>query len=190
MMRGEILNESKPVYVAVHAAAMRAATRSDHSSAVRTQPLTDSMAGSRRAFGLLLIGALAVAGVLALTLALDSELRDEARRTLLFGSPLLDLRAPLDGQWVAQGKVEIIVQFPSAERTSSETFRCLLNGHDVTPDLTRAENGAAGSVLGAVEGENHLRVEVFGRPWWGGPFLEDSIERHFRVRPLPTMDRA
>jgi hypothetical protein len=157
---------------------------------MRAQPLTDSMRTSGRAFGFLLFGALAAAGVVGLTLAVDPDLRGEARRMALFGSPLLDLRAPLDGQWVAQGRVEIIVQFPAAERTSSQTFRCLLNGHDVTPDLTRAENGAAGSVLGAVEGENHLRVEVFGRPWWGGPFLEDAVERRFHVRALPAFDRA
>jgi hypothetical protein len=157
---------------------------------MRAQPLTDSMRRSGQAFGFLLFGALAVVGVVGLTLAVDPDLRIEARRMLLFGSPLLDLRTPLDGQVVAQGRVEIIVQFPAAERTSSQTFRCLLNGHDVTPDLTRAENGAAGSVLGAVEGENHLRVEVFGRPWWGGPFLEDSVERRFQVRALPTFDRA
>jgi hypothetical protein len=157
---------------------------------MRAQPLTDSMRSSGRAFGFLLFGALAAAGVVGLTLATDPGLRGEARRMLLFGSPLLELRAPLDGQWVAQGRVEIIVQFPAVGRTSSQTFRCLLNGHDVTPDLTRAENGAAGSVLGAVEGENHLRVEVFGRPWWGGPFLEDAVERRFHVRALPYFDRA
>ncbi len=148
------------------------------------------MRDTGRAFGFLLLGGSALAAAMALALAFDPGLRDEARRALLFGSPLLELRVPLDGQWVAQGRVEIIVQFPAAGRTSSETFRCLLNGRDVTTDLTRAENGAAGSVLGAVEGENHLRVEVFGRPWWGGPFLEDSVERRFHVRPLPSFDRA
>ncbi len=189
-MRGEFLNESKPVYVGVHAAATRAAKLRTHSSAVRTQPLTDSMRASGRAFGFLLIGGFLAAGVLALTLVVEPSLRLEARRMLLFGSPLLELQAPLDGQWVAQGQVEIIVRFPAVERTSSPTFRCLLNGHDVTTGLTRAENGAAGSVLGAIEGENHLRIEVFGRPWWGGPFLEDSLELRFHVRALPTLDRA
>lgn len=129
------------------------------------------------------------AGVL-LWLGPEGELRGALSRTLLFGQPLLEIRSPAPGQAVAQGGVEIVVHFPAADRTASDTFRCLLNGRDVTPSLTTGENGAAGSVLGAIEGENHVRVEVFGRPWWGGPWLEDAREVRFRVRPLPTMDRA
>jgi hypothetical protein len=131
---------------------------------------------------------IAAAGVLRLESA--SELRGALSRALLFGQPLLEIRSPAPDQAVAQGGVEIIVHFPAADRTASDTFRCLLNGRDVTLALTRGENGAAGSVLGAIEGENHVRVEVFGRPWWGGLWLEDAREVRFRVRPLPTMDRA
>jgi hypothetical protein len=148
------------------------------------------MAAPRRAF----VAVFAVATVIvaggALLVAAGSELADSVSRALLFGQPLLEIRSPAPGQDVAQGGVEIIVHFPLADRTASDTFRCLLNGRDVTPSLTRGENGAAGSVLGAVEGENHVRVEVFGRPWWGGPWLEDAREVRFRVRPLPTLDRA
>jgi hypothetical protein len=134
----------------------------------------------------------AAAGLLAAGAAalLVLGAREGVTRALLFGQPLLEIRSPAPGQAVAQGGVDIIVHFPVAERTASDTFRCLLNGRDVTTALTRGENGAAGSVIGAVEGENRLRVEVFGRPWFGGPWLEDAAEVRFRVRPTPTMDRA
>jgi hypothetical protein len=148
------------------------------------------MAPRPRAFVALPAAAgLLVAG-LGLALAFGVDLREAATRALLFGQPLLEIRSPAPGQAVAQGGVEVIVRFPVAERTAADTFRCLLNGRDVTPALTRGENGAAGSVIGAIEGENQLRVEVFGRPWWGGPWLEDAAEVRFSVRPTPTMDRA
>ncbi len=148
------------------------------------------MATPRRAFvAVSAAAALAVAGAVALAIS-GADLREVGSRALLLGQPLLEIRSPAAGQAVAQGGVEIIVHFPAADRTASDTFRCLLNGRDVTPALTRGENGAAGSVLGAIEGENRLRVEVFGRPFWGGPWLEDAQEVRFRVRPLPTMDRA
>ncbi len=116
--------------------------------------------------------------------------QEAAGRVILFGEPLLEVRAPHPGQWVAQGGVEIVVQYPVSERIAWETFRCLLNGHDVTDRLTRGRNGAAGSVVGAVEGPNLLRVEVFGQTWWGGDYLEDAVELTFRVRPLPALERA
>ena len=148
------------------------------------------MATPARAFVGFCVAAAGIAAVAGLLVALGVDLRESLSRTLLFGQPLLEIRAPAPDQAVAQGGVEIIVHFPAADRTASDTFRCLLNGRDVTLSLTRGENGAAGSVLGAIEGENWVRVEVFGRPWWGGPWLEDAQEVRFRVRPLPTMDRA
>lgn len=136
---------------------------------------------------LLAVAVLAAAGTAALR---DPGLRGRAARLALFGSPLLEVNAPLPEQWIAQGGVQVVVRYPLADRTAAETFRCLLNGRDVTERLTRGANGAAGSVLGAVEGANRLRVEVFGRPWWGGGWFEDAVEITFHVRPLPGLDRA
>ncbi len=113
-----------------------------------------------------------------------------AERWLLRGHPLLEFRAPKAGQVVPVGSVEVIIGFPAAERVVVETFRCLLNDQDVTQHLTLGRNGAGGSVQGLLEGENRLRVEIFGRGWWPGRFLEDARELTFRVQPLPTMDQA
>ncbi len=145
------------------------------------------MAKRLRIFGvsLLALGALAA---LALTGA-GAGLR-AAERWLFLGRPLLEFRAPQAGQVVPVGSIEVIVGFPAAERVVVETFRCLLNDRDVTQHLTLGRNGAGGSVQGLLEGENRLRVEIFGRGWWPGRFLEDAHELTFRVQPLPTMDRA
>ncbi len=145
------------------------------------------MAKRLRIFGvsLLALGALAA---LALTGA-GAGLR-AAERWLFLGRPLLAFRAPQAGQVVPVGSIEVIVGFPAAERVVVETFRCLLNDRDVTQHLTLGRNGAGGSVQGLLEGENRLRVEIFGRGWWPGRFLEDARELTFRVQPLPTMDRA
>ncbi len=145
------------------------------------------MAKRLRIFGvsLLALGALAA---LALTGA-GARLR-AAERWLFLGRPLLEFRAPQAGQVVPVGSIEVIIGFPAAERVVVETFRCLLNDRDVTQHLTLGRNGAGGSVQGLLEGENRLRVEIFGRGWWRGRFLEDARELTFRVQPLPTMDRA
>ncbi len=145
------------------------------------------MAKRLRIFGvsLLALGALAA---LAPTGA-GAGLR-AAERWLLLGRPLLEFRAPKAGQLVPVGRIEVIIGFPAAERVVVETFRCLLNDQDVTQHLTLGRNGAGGSVQGLLEGENRLRVEIFGRGWWPGRFLEDARELTFRVQPLPTMDRA
>ena len=145
------------------------------------------MAKRLRIFGvsLLALGALAA---LALNGA-GAGLR-AAERWLFLGRPLLEFRAPQAGQLVPVGRIEVIIGFPAAERVVLETFRCLLNDQDVTQQLTLGRNGAGGSVQGLLEGENRLRVEIFGRGWWPGRFLEDARELTFRVQPLPTMDRA
>ena len=145
------------------------------------------MAKRLRIFGvsLLALGALAA---LALT-GTGAGLR-AAERWLFLGRPLLEFRAPQAGQVVPVGSIEVIIGFPAAERVVVETFRCLLNDQDVTQHLTLGRNGAGGSVQGLREGENRLRVEIFGRGWWPGRFLEDARELTFRVQPLPTMDRA
>ncbi len=145
------------------------------------------MVNRLRIFGvsLLALGALA-----ALALTGTGEGLRAAERWLLLGRPLLEFRAPKAGQMVPVGSIEVIVGFPAAERVVVETFRCLLNDRDVTQYLTLGRNGAGGSVQGLLEGENRLRVEIFGRGWWPGRVLEDARELSLRFQPLPTMDRS
>jgi hypothetical protein len=147
------------------------------------------MMSGRHLFAFVLAGLAVALAAGSLTLY-EGPLRAQAARVLVFGSPLVEIRAPRTDQFIPQGSVEVVVAFPSLERTSADTFRCLLNGRDVTHLLTRGENGAAGAILGAVEGENRLRVEVFGRPWWGSQWFEDTDEVTFHVRPIPSLDRA
>jgi cold shock CspA family protein len=118
------------------------------------------------------------------------ELARTTLRAAVFGGPLLELRAPLRGQIVPEGGVDVFVSFRDAEQVAPGTFRCLLNGRDVTADLTQGRNGAVGSLIGALEGDNHLRVEVFGRSGWLDRFVEDADEVSFRVRPLVNLDRG
>lgn len=148
------------------------------------------MVKRRRLFALVAATFAVPAVALGLAWGLDPGLGREGLRVALFGGPLLELRSPAGGQILPQGGVDVLVRFPDAERVAHETFRCLLNGRDVTRELTRGENGAVGSLIGVRDGENLLRVEVFGRSVWLSRFLEDSVEVTFRVRPLATMDRA
>ncbi len=141
-------------------------------------------------FGASLLALGLAAWVAGLVLEQEGGLRRVAARLLFLGRPLLEFHSPRAGQLVPVGSIEVIVGFPSADRVVPETFRCLLNDRDVTPDLTLGRNGAGGSVHGLLEGENRLRVEVFGRGWWPGRFLEDALELTFRVQPLPAIDRA
>jgi hypothetical protein len=125
-----------------------------------------------------------------LAAAADPGLRHEAGRLALFGARLIEIQAPRPGEQVAPGGVHVAVRFPAADRTAVGTFRVLLNGRTVTGELTRARTGAVGSVVGAVEGENRLRIEVFGRAWWTRRYFEDSAEVVFRVAPNFNLDRA
>jgi hypothetical protein len=143
-----------------------------------------------RLFGILLLGGV---GVLLAGLAVLGEDPSWARtlRQLRFGGrPLLVVRAPDGSQVVPMGGIEVLVGFSDEERVLPGTFRCLLNNQDVTESLTLGSNGAGGQVYGLVEGENHLRFEVFGRAWWPGRYLEDALEVTVRVAPLPNIDRA
>lgn len=137
----------------------------------------------------LLAGGAAVA-LAALVWAREPGLWHETQRWLLFGRPLLELQTPRPEQLVPPGGVSIVVRFPASERIAAESFRCTLNGEDVTDRLTQARNGAAGTLLPEAQGENHLRVRVLGRAWWSDRYFEDVEEIRFRVRSLPTFDRA
>ena len=138
-------------------------------------------------FGFLaIVGVVAAAGV---ALALPQP-RSFARRGLLFGGPLIEVTVPLPGQVVAQGGVAVLIRFPRSEQTLASSLRCLLDGEDVTERLTLGGNGAAGSIWSARDGVHRLRVEVFGRTWWHGPYFEDWVELEFRIRGNPSLDRA
>jgi len=112
------------------------------------------------------------------------------RRALWIGGPLLQVQLPVEGSSVPQGGLPVRVTYPDADRVVSETFRCELNGQDVTSRVAvRARNGADGAVFPMREGVNRLRIGVFGRGLWGN-FVEDVVELEVRARPLGSWDRA
>ncbi|MBW2416229.1 MAG: hypothetical protein JRG76_17150 [Deltaproteobacteria bacterium] len=84
----------------------------------------------------------------------------------------------------------MVVSFPAFDRIAPGTFRCLLNGTDVTHQLTLGTHGAAGSVFPLREGENSLRVEVYARGLWLAQFFEDAVDIPFRVRGGLMLDRT
>lgn len=95
----------------------------------------------------------------------------------------LILESPERDQDVGASGVEVLVRFAPSDRVAPETFRCTLNGVDVTGLLTTGENGAAGHLYGLLDGDNVLRLEIFGRTWWSGDSLvEESREVHLRLR--------
>ena len=139
-----------------------------------------------------IFGILVAVGVIACTLLSVSlpALRASLARRLLFGEPLIEVASPRPAQVLGQGGVRVLIRFPVAHRTAVASLRCLLNGIDVTSRLTLADNGATGSLWARRDGDQTLRVEVFGRTWWGGAYYEDSVEFSFEVRRNPSLDRA
>lgn len=99
------------------------------------------------------------------------------------GPGLIEITDPASDATVPHAALEVVVRFPHHDRTRSETFQVLLNGADVTQSFVAAENGAYGRLFLLVDGENVLRVAVFGRAWWGGERLVEHVEElHFTVR--------
>ncbi len=139
-----------------------------------------------RIFGLIL---LLVAGALVLERGLAPDLA-AIRRSLFVGSPLLEVLTPDSGDQRPLGGIEVVVRFPREHRVAPETFRCLLNGEDVTDQLTVGRNGAGGSVYPLQEGTNTLRFEVFGRGWWATRYFEDSVEVDVRASGPIRFDMA
>ncbi len=121
-----------------------------------------------------------LAGVLLLTWAFGGPLLPPE------GPSLLSVEAPLAGATVGPEGLEVLVRFAPG-RAASETFRALLNGAEVTDDLTTGENGAWGRLYGLLDGENVLRVEVFGRVWTAGDRLVEQA-REVRVRARRPLD--
>ena len=96
---------------------------------------------------------------------------------------LLRVLSPRQGTVVGDAGVEVMVRYPREDRVEPGTLRVLLNGADATRDLTSGRNGAYGRLHGLLDGENVLRVEVFGRRWWlPGLLVEEAREVRFLVR--------
>src|SRR5262245_28603372 len=133
----------------------------------------------------------AVASAAAVWLAGPGRFGERVRRLLFIGAPLFEVRLPgRPGQPPHSGEVEVFVGFAPGGRVAWDTFRALLNGHDVTGQLTLGRNGAHGKLLGLTEGENQLRLQIFGRSWWGGQYVEDEQLLRLPVTGRPDLDRA
>jgi hypothetical protein len=99
------------------------------------------------------------------------------------GPSLLEVSGPEPGATLPNEAIEVFVHFPHAERTRHETLEVRLNGADVSDAFDIAGNGAYGSVVLVVDGENELRVGVFGRSWWpGGRLVEHRQVVRFRIQ--------
>lgn len=106
------------------------------------------------------------------------------------GPRLLEVLLPVPGAPVGLGGFELLVRFPP-EIAVAETFRALLNGADVTDQLTTGENGSQGRLVGLLPGDNRLRLEIFGRvPWATDHLFEQTRELRIRMRPPLDLDRG
>ena len=140
-------------------------------------------------FGAILLAA--AAGTAGAVAGLRGGPRAEAlRATIYLGPPLLRVREPQPEGYRLLGGADVLIEFSSQQRVAPETFRCLLNGRDVTDQLTVGRNGVAGSVAPLLEGPNTLRLEVFARSWWGGRYFQDSYELVLDARAPLSLDRA
>ncbi len=140
------------------------------------------------AIGILLT--LLLAGGVGLASMGEGSLSERTRRLVFLGRPLVQVLRPTPGQQMAFGGVEVEIGFPGRERVAVDTFRCLVNNRDVTHLLTLGSNGAQGAIFGLIEGENWIRIEVFGRGWWSARYFQDARTVVFQVRPYPNLDRA
>jgi hypothetical protein len=127
---------------------------------------------------------------LAVVAALGFGFRDEVRSWIYTGVPLMWIQAPGRLEEVRVGSVELLISFAAGERVAQETFLCQVNGKDVTGELTVGRNGVAGNLVGLREGENRIRVRVFGRSFWGSSYVEEERSFVVRVQPFPRLDLA
>lgn len=149
------------------------------------------MVNRLRLFGVVALVTGALASAAAVWMAGPGGPRDRIRRLLFIGAPLFEVRLPAaDARGMQSGSVEVFVGFAPGERVAWDTFRALLNDHDVTAELTLGRNGAHGKLLGLTEGPNQLRLQIFGRSWWGGHFIEDEQVLWLPVAGHPDLDRA
>ena len=134
-----------------------------------------------------LLGLFAVTSIAVLAAA---WFRAELVRFAYLGPPLMRVEAPEREAEVAVGSIDVLIEFTAGERVVVETFQCLLNGLDVTESLTVGRNGAVGAIVGLREGENRIRLRVFGRSIWNGSFVDEERDFVVRVRPIPFLDVA
>jgi hypothetical protein len=133
---------------------------------------------------------LALFAVTSVALCAAGWFRAELVSFAYLGPPLMRVEAPERAAEVAVGSVDVLIEFPAGERVMVETFQCLLNGLDVTDSLTVGRNGAVGAIVGLREGDNQIRLRVFGRSVWTGSFIDEERDFVVRVRPLPFLDLA
>jgi hypothetical protein len=144
-----------------------------------------------RLFGVVALVTGLGASAAAVWLAGPGGIGERVRRLLFVGAPLFEVRLPGQGAEPAPaGSVELFVGFAPGGRVAWDTFRVLLNGQDVTDRLTLGRNGAHGKLLGLTEGNNQLRLQMFGRSWWGGQYVEDEQVLSLQVAGHPGLDRA
>jgi hypothetical protein len=116
--------------------------------------------------------------------------REELVRFAYVGPPLMRIQTPREALEVPVGAVDVSIEFPDRDRVAVETFECLLNGLDVTGSLTIGKNGAVGEIVGLREGDNRIRLRIFGRSFWSDRFVDEDRVFIVRVRPLPFLDLA
>jgi len=134
----------------------------------------------------------AVTSVLLALAALSAWVfQAELAQLVYVGPPLMRIETPgsLHSE-VPVGAVDVLIEFPDSDRVATETFECSLNGLDVTESLTIGRNGVAGQVVGLREGDNKIRVRVFGRSFWNNRFVDEERDLVVRVRSLPFLDLA
>jgi len=111
-------------------------------------------------------------------------------RALWLGRPLMQIQALERGAIVPQEGLLLRVSFSEPSLVATETFRCELNGVDVTARMLNLDaTGVSGPLHPLHEGVNTLRVGVFGSGWLGG-WVEDVIELEVRARTMLYWDRA
>jgi hypothetical protein len=133
---------------------------------------------------------LALFAVTSVALLAAGWFRGELVRFAYLGPPLMRVETPAREAEVAVGSIDLQVDFPGGDRVVVETFQCLLNGLDVTDSLTVGRNGAVGAIVGLREGDNRIRLRVFGRSVWSGSFVDEERDFVVRVRPIPFLDVA
>ena len=148
------------------------------------------MIGRLTVFGL--AGAALIAGLLGafLVMSRGNSLESALHLGLFLGRPALEVRSPVETELYAPGGVPVLVAYADARRVAAGSLRCLLNGRDVTHQLTLGSNGAAGRIFPVREGDNSLRVDVYAQGLWTARYFEDSVELRFKVRGAPSLDQS
>ena len=104
---------------------------------------------------------------------------------------LLWVQAPVEGDVIGVGGVEVMIRFPRERQIEADSFVALLNGADVTQELITGANGAVGRLFGLLEGENTLHFEVRGdRGGVPDRFLPDVRDVRFLVRLPQGVNRG